>query len=156
MRTQTKHSQLTTGHLKSRETYGTVGRWDRSASALQEEERAFSGKILYEMVDIPRQVAAWRKGAEEDWPVACELVERGRLRHGLFFAHLAIEKLLKAHVCRRTEDLAPRIHNLVRLAEQAGLRPSAEQLDVLAEMNQFHDEPVSHRGAVPGESRAAQ
>lgn len=26
----------------------------------------------------------------------------------------------KAHVCRRTQDLAPRVHNLVRLAELAG------------------------------------
>jgi hypothetical protein len=28
------------------------------------------------------------------------LVERRRIRHGLFFAQLAIEKALKAHVCR--------------------------------------------------------
>jgi HEPN domain-containing protein len=39
----------------------------------------------------------------------------------LFFAHLALEKLLKAHVCRATRDLAPRVHALLRLAERAGL-----------------------------------
>jgi HEPN domain-containing protein len=89
------------------------------------------------MIDIDRQIAYWREGAEEDWEVAGELLGHGRVRHGLFFAHLALEKILKAHVCRQTGDLAPRIHNLVRLAELANINPGEEQLDVLAEMNAF-------------------
>ena len=89
------------------------------------------------MVDIDQQVAHWRAGAQEDWNVAVELVERRRIRHGLFFAHLAIEKVLKAHVCRRTQDLAPRIHNLVRLGELAGLQPDENQLSALADLNAF-------------------
>jgi HEPN domain-containing protein len=89
------------------------------------------------MIDIDKQIAYWRRGAQEDWIVARELVDSGRIRHGLFFAHLALEKALKAHVCRRTRDLAPRIHNLVRLAELAGITPSQDQIDVLAEANAF-------------------
>jgi HEPN domain-containing protein len=92
------------------------------------------------MIDIDRQVAYWRDSAQEDWAVAQELVDSGRTRHGLFFAHLALEKALKAHVCRQTCDLAPRIHNLVRLAELAGVHPRQEQIDVLAEMNAFNIE----------------
>ena len=69
--------------------------------------------------------------------VAQELLERGRLRHGLFFLHLALEKLLKAHVCRQTSDLAPRLHNLVRLAELAELDLPKTCMDTLAEMNPF-------------------
>jgi hypothetical protein len=65
------------------------------------------------MIDIEKQVAYWREGAAEDWLVAVELVDLGRTRHGLFFAHLALEKMLKAHVCRVTQDLAPRIHPLL-------------------------------------------
>jgi len=90
------------------------------------------------MVDSDKRVAYWEAGASEDWQVAHELIERRRVRHTLFFAHLALEKALKAHVCRNTGQLAPRIHNLVRLAEVAGLRPREDQLDVLAEMNQFN------------------
>jgi len=45
--------------------------------------------------------------------------EKNRIRHGLFLANLALEKALKALVCKATRDLAPRIHNLVRLAELA-------------------------------------
>jgi len=48
------------------------------------------------MVNVPTQVSYWRKGAQEDWQVACELIAAGRIRHGFFFAHLALEKLLKA------------------------------------------------------------
>ncbi len=88
-------------------------------------------------MDIEKQIAYWRNGAKEDWDVAQELVQNGRTRHGLFFAHLALEKMLKALVCRQTSDLPPRIHNLVRLAELAALPLSQRQLDILAEMNAF-------------------
>jgi len=91
-------------------------------------------------MDIEKQIAYWRNGAKEDWDVAQELVQNGRTRHGLFFAHLALEKMLKALVCRQTSDLPPRIHNLVRLAELAALPLSQRQLDILAEMNASHIE----------------
>lgn len=90
------------------------------------------------MIDIEKQVVYWRDGASEDWQVAAELIRRKRPRHGLFFAHLALEKALKAHVCRQTQDLAPRMHNLVRLAEMAELQLDDKQIDVLAEMNAFN------------------
>lgn len=92
------------------------------------------------MIDIDKQIAYWRDSAKEDMEVARELVARGRNRHGLFLTHLALEKALKAHVCRQTRDLAPRIHGLVRLVELASLKPNKEQLDTLAEMNAFNVE----------------
>jgi HEPN domain-containing protein len=92
------------------------------------------------MIDIEKQISYWRNGAAEDWAVAQELINKGRTRHGLFFAHLALEKLLKAHLCRRTQDLAPRLHNLVRLAELAALNLDQGQIDALAEMNAFNIE----------------
>lgn len=90
------------------------------------------------MIDIVRQVAYWRDGAREDWAVAQDLIAQGRVRHALFFAHLALEKALKAHVCRQTNDLAPRMHNLVRLAETGVVPLSQDYEDVLAEMNAFN------------------
>ncbi len=108
------------------------------------------------MVDIATQISYWRAGAEEDWAVARELLDRGRVRHGLFLAHLALEKVLKAHVCRQTGDLAPRIHNLVRLAELAAIGLHQEQLDLLADMNAFNVEgryPGLLAPPTPGEAR---
>ena len=92
------------------------------------------------MFDVEKQVDYWRQGADEDWDVAVKLVEDGKNRHGLFFAHLALEKMLKALVCRHSRDLPPRIHNLTRLSELAGLKPDARQTDALADMNQFNTE----------------
>ena len=62
--------------------------------------------------------------------------EKGR--HGLFFAHLALEKILKALICSRTHDVPPKRHNLTRLGELAGLKLSDQQADVPADMNQFN------------------
>lgn len=92
------------------------------------------------MIDVEKQVAYWRAGSAEGRDIAQELIDGGRLRHGLFFAHLALEELLKAHVCRCTQDLAPRLHNLVRLAEIAGLALDDDHIDLLAEMNTFNIE----------------
>ena len=90
------------------------------------------------MVDAGKHVEHWRRGSEEDWKVAGELMRSGRVRHGLFFAHLALEKVLKAHICRRTQDIAPRIHRLDRLAEIAGIALSPEHQRVLVRMNDFN------------------
>ena len=98
-------------------------------------------------MDVSKQIEYWRSSAQEDWDVASKLVKEGSARHGLFFAHLALEKVLKAIVCRNTNDIAPRIHNLTRLSVQAGLTIASDLADVLADMNQFNIEgryPGSH------------
>jgi len=92
------------------------------------------------MIDVEKQIAYWRDSAVEDWQVAGELINLGRTRHGLFFAHLALEKLLKAHICRATADLAPRIHTLLRLAERTGLAFSEEQRVFLARFDRYQVE----------------
>ena len=92
------------------------------------------------VVDIEKQIAYWQAGAVEDWQVAAELVNSGRTRHGLFFAHLALEKMLKAFICRATRDLAPRIHPLLRLAERTGLTFSEEQVTFLARFDRYQIE----------------
>ena len=89
------------------------------------------------MIDVEKQIIYWRKGAQEDIAVARELLEKKRIRHGLFFVHLSLEKMLKAHFCRRTREVAPKQHNLLKLAERAGLGLNEETLDLLAVVNFF-------------------
>ena len=101
-------------------------------------------------MDIDKQVEYWREGSREDLQAARLLVDGGKDRHGLFFAHLALEKLIKAHVCRKTRTIAPRIHNLVRLVEMTELAPNPCQRDILADMNAF-----SIEGRYPGLSLEA-
>jgi HEPN domain-containing protein len=90
------------------------------------------------MVNIRKQVEYWREGAREDWRVGAKLVEEGEVRHGLFFIHLALEKALKAHVCRATRNLAPKIHDLAGLAARAGMELEGSQREALMQMTAFN------------------
>ena len=92
------------------------------------------------MVDISKQVEYWKAGAVEDWDIAVDLIQRDKPRYGLFFAHLALEKALKAHVCRISHDMAPRTHALLRLAELSRLTLSEEQRMFLSEFDRYQIE----------------
>jgi HEPN domain-containing protein len=90
------------------------------------------------MVEIGPQVEYWQRGGSEDMEVAAHLVQRGNTRHGLFLMHLALEKILKAHICKVSGKSPPRIHNLVRLVETAKLELTEDARDILADMNEFN------------------
>jgi len=89
------------------------------------------------MVNVPKQIEYWRKSSDEDFAAAQSLAEQGHLRHSLFFAHLAIEKMLKAHVTRQTNDIPPRTHNLIRLAEIANLKLDPKREGFLREFGVY-------------------
>jgi HEPN domain-containing protein len=90
-------------------------------------------------VDVEKQVAFWRKEAEEAWETAQDLVERDRrISFGLFFAHLTLEKIIKAHAWRVRKVAPSKIHNLVRLAEIAEISLDEQNKKVLAEINEFN------------------
>jgi HEPN domain-containing protein len=89
------------------------------------------------MTDIHTHVSHWRNGAHEDMRVARELVDLGRIRHGLFFAYSSLEKILKAHICEYTRAIAPRLNNLVRLAGLTRLQIADLHLDLLEDLNAF-------------------
>jgi len=84
-------------------------------------------------MDVEKQIKYWKESSDEDFAAAQSLLEKGHFRHSLFFAHLALEKMLKAHVTKRIKDIPPRIHNLVRLAEIANLNLDQEQEQLLRE-----------------------
>jgi HEPN domain-containing protein len=88
-------------------------------------------------MDIEKQVSYWLTGSDEDWEVACHLIERGNLRHGLFLIHLALEKILKAHVCKVTQDYPPKIHDLFRLTQKTNLDLSESQHKLFALVNTY-------------------
>ena len=78
-------------------------------------------------MDIQKQIDYWRNGSEEDVAAAQSLREKGHWRHALFFAHLALEKMIKAHVVKQTGQHPPKIHNLIRLAEIAKIELETEK-----------------------------
>jgi HEPN domain-containing protein len=73
------------------------------------------------MMDIKKQIDYWTKGAENDLMTADLLIREKRILHGLFFCHLVIEKVIKAHVVKTSGEVAPRSHNLIYLSEKTDL-----------------------------------
>lgn len=89
------------------------------------------------MTDIPKQTEYWIRSAKEDFEVGSNLVKDGKTRHGLFFVHLAVEKMLKACVCKNLNKTPPKIHNLMNLYQLAGLEADNERQDALGALNRF-------------------
>ena len=73
------------------------------------------------MINVQKQIDYWTIGADEDILTADLLIREKRILHGLFFCHLVIEKLIKAHYVKATGEVAPKSHNLINLSENAGL-----------------------------------
>jgi HEPN domain-containing protein len=65
----------------------------------------------------------WVQTALRDWEVANDLFQSGKYMYCLFFAHLTIEKLLKAHWLKDTgESAPPKVHSLTALHEKIGFK----------------------------------
>lgn len=79
------------------------------------------------MINVQKQIDYWINGAVEDLESAEILIERKRMLHGLFFCHLVIEKILKAHVVKISQEVAPRTHNLIHLLVKTHLELSERE-----------------------------
>jgi HEPN domain-containing protein len=86
-------------------------------------------------------IAFWIASSVKDWEVAGNLFEKSNFPQALFFGHLTLEKLLKAHwVKDNIGDYPPRIHNLIRLSNQIQLEFAQDDLLLLDKMNDFQME----------------
>jgi len=88
-------------------------------------------------VDIERQVQYWRESALDDLEAAAVLLDKGKVNQGLFFLHLAVEKALKALVCRATSSTPPPIHSLPKLAELSEIVFTPDHQRLLAGISAF-------------------
>lgn len=87
--------------------------------------------------DIEHLVRRWREDAAEDMDLARRILEMKKPARAMFFAHLALEKALKALVIRVTEKTPPKIHNLLILAERADVRLDDKRQMFLSAMNHY-------------------
>lgn len=83
-------------------------------------------------------IAYWNKSASDDWRTTHHLFDKRDYVESLFFAHLYIEKLLKALAVKRTRSTAPWGHKLVKLAQEAGLELTSEQSEFLERVSQYN------------------
>ena len=82
----------------------------------------------------------WRKGSEYDLDTAERLFEAGKYPYALFFGHLALEKLLKALVVKKTREHAPYTHSLPLLGSLLSIEISKDLLDKFDRFMEFHFE----------------
>lgn len=80
----------------------------------------------------------WKDSALDSLDTAESLFNPGKYHHCLFFLHLAIEKMLKAVFVRLKNETPPPTHDLVRLAEIAGLPIEESRKLDLAEISSFN------------------
>ncbi len=84
-------------------------------------------------------VKYWRESAYHDLESAEIIFNSGRYDWCLFVGHLALEKMLKAlFVDRNDNNMPPKIHNLVRLAELSKIELNDEQKFFLDKINDFN------------------
>jgi HEPN domain-containing protein len=74
----------------------------------------------------------WKKTSDSDWRACQHLFEKEDYLQSLFFAHLVLEKLLKAHWVKDNDDnIPPRIHRLKSLKERTELELTTIEMSIL-------------------------
>jgi HEPN domain-containing protein len=99
-------------------------------------------------LDVEKHVNYWREEALDSWKDVQHNIKGARVQIALFSTHLTIEKILKAHVIKKTRKFPPMIHNLVSLARIADLTLTTEQIDLLTILN-----PLNIETRYPGVAR---
>lgn len=83
-------------------------------------------------------VKAWKDSAIDDIETAEGLLKLDKKHHALFFVHLALEKILKGLHQFLKHQPSPYIHDLYKLAVEAGLEISEEEKIELDEISTFN------------------
>lgn len=73
--------------------------------------------------------ANWIATAEYDLQTAHHMLATGRYLYVVFCCHLALEKMLKAHVTEVTQSVPAKSHDLIYLLKKSGLALPQPYLD---------------------------
>ena len=82
-----------------------------------------------------KATANWLAQVDYDIATAEQMLHAGRYIYVIFMSHMALEKAWKALVTEETQQLPPRTHNLIDLAQRARVVLSQEQQDFLGKIN---------------------
>jgi len=88
--------------------------------------------------DVKKTVSYWVEGGEYDLGVATAMLKVKKYPYALFIGHLALEKLLKALVVKKTRAHAPFSHSLPYLLERSGIKMPEPMQIRLSEFMEFH------------------
>ena len=88
-------------------------------------------------MDVQKQIEYWRDMSDDDLEAADALLDKRKIRQALFFAELALEKILKAQVAAALNEIPPRTHDLLRLVELAQIDLAEERRLFIARFQQY-------------------
>ncbi len=83
-------------------------------------------------------IQSWKDSAAENLETAEELLKLGKRHHALFFLHLALEKILKGLYQYLKHQPSLYIHDLYKLAVEAGIEISEQERQELDEISTFN------------------
>ncbi|MFH0962829.1 MAG: HEPN domain-containing protein [Planctomycetota bacterium] len=81
---------------------------------------------------------SWAEQSRYDLETARAMLGSERYLYVLFCCQQAVEKGLKALIVGRSSNLPPRIHNLLRLAEEAGVELPDDQRRFFGELSAYY------------------
>ena len=82
-----------------------------------------------------KDTANWIALTDYDIETAHHMLETGRYLYVIFLCHLALEKMLKAHVAEATQAVPIKTHDLIYLVKTSELEPPADYLDFIGKIN---------------------
>jgi len=91
-------------------------------------------------MDKIEKIRYWTEGSERDFQTMQNLFEKKDYHWSLFMGHLVLERILKACVIKALDEQPPYTHNLLLIADKAGLKLSEKQLDDLTVITSFNIE----------------
>ena len=80
----------------------------------------------------------WSEQARYDLETAYAMLEAERYLYVLFCCQQALEKAMKSVIVKRTGTFPPRIHNLLRLIEAAGIEIEPKYTEFLGELSAYY------------------
>ena len=83
-------------------------------------------------------VERWVEQSRYDLDTAAAMNDSGRYLYVAFCCQQAVEKMLKAIVVKKTGAFPPRLHNLLRLAEIAGVALEQEREAFIGELSGYY------------------
>ena len=107
-------------------------------------------------MDFKKQIEYWLNIAEDDLGTADLLISNNKILFGLFCCHLCIEKCIKAHVVRCTENVPPKSHSLSYLLEKTDLQLNESQLTLCDSLMYYQLEGryPEHYPKIPSQEKA--
>ena len=84
---------------------------------------------------VRKDTSNWIALADYDIETANHMLSTGRYLYVVFLCHLALEKLLKAHVAEVTQTVPIKTHDLIYLVKKSGLDLPENHPDFIGKIN---------------------